>query len=241
MFQMRTMIILLTLTFLVLGGLAPVLAQEIRPTPTTVPIAQETPRPTDTPIPQETPIPGETPQATATAVSPTATVTSPTATPITPVTTPEPGQSESGASLQGSIQGAVYEDTNGDGACGGTGDNPVAGVTIQFVSSDEKTVINLTSGADGTFGLTAAGLSYWSVTVKPSADWVVTSAATQYAPVFENSLNITGLTYCVQKASAARVLLPASGGAVPSSWVMVVGLLGCLLVTVGLGLQVRKQ
>lgn len=201
-----------------------VLGQEPRATPTTVPIAQETPRPTETPIPTATPLPAET------------------AVPPTP--TPEPQQSGSDTQQRGSIQGLVYEDVNGDGACVGTGvvgENPVAGVTIRFVSSDEKTVINLTSGPNGAFGLFAAGQSYWAVSAVPGPDWVVTSAATQYAPVYENSLSISGVNFCLQQASAARVLLPASGGAFSTAMVSVLGMVGVLLIAAGLRLQQRQK
>ncbi|MCA9929671.1 MAG: hypothetical protein KC419_14390, partial [Anaerolineales bacterium] len=49
-----------------------------------------------------------------------------------------------GSEARGSIRGAIYEDVNGDGICvnsGVAGENPVAGVDIEFVSSDEAVVI----------------------------------------------------------------------------------------------------
>ena len=50
---------------------------------------------------------------------------------------------------RGAINGAVYRDINGDGVCVNTGvegEVPVAGVPIEFVSSDEAVVINLETG-----------------------------------------------------------------------------------------------
>ncbi len=192
-----------------------VLAQEIRPTPTMAP-AQETPRPTETPVPP---------------------------TPVPPTATPLPQDNPATTGLRGSIQGTVFEDVDGDGSCVNTdreGENPVEGVAIEFVSSDEQTTINLTSGPDGKFGLFAAGQSYWAVSVKPDAQWIVTSQRTQFAPVYEGSLNIVGINFCLQKASATQVLLPASGAIGFSPILTAMGLLGMLLILTGLGLQLRK-
>ncbi len=67
----------------------------------------------------------------------------------------------------GYITGAVYRDVNGDGACvdsGVQGEDPIKGVTIEFVSSDEATVVTLTTADNGTYGLADAGESYWRCT-----------------------------------------------------------------------------
>lgn len=202
-------------------------AQGPRPTPTTAPF-QETPPPTDTPVPTATSTP------------------TPTAVPIatfTPTPTAEAQQGVGSGQPRGSIRGAVYEDVNKDGKCvntGVAGEQPVAGVTIEFVSSDQRTIINLTSGTDGGFGLVEAGYSYWAVTVKPGPEWIVTSEKTLYAPVYENSLSVTGVNFCLQKASAVRVLLPASGAPYPYTWLTLVGMLGVLLILAGLGLNLRQ-
>ncbi len=209
--KLPKLLILLGIASLFLGSMTPLHAQEPRPTPTMMP-AQETPRPTETPLP--------------------------------PTATPEPEPSSTNQELRGSIRGMVYEDVNGDGACintGVAGENPVVDVTIEFVSSDEQTVINLTSGPDGGFGLFAAGLSYWAVTAKPGSEWVVTSDQTRYAPVYEGSLNIADVNFCVQEANAARVLLPASGGVAVSPWLMGAVLLGLLFIALGISLEVRRK
>lgn len=225
---MLTKNLLFPIALLALLFLVPVsLAQEPRPTPTSAPF-QETPRPTDTPVPVET-------------FTPT-----PTAAPIitiTPTATSEAQQGGGSGQPRGAIRGVVYEDVNGDGKCVNTnvaGEQPVAGVTIEFVSSDQKTIINLTSGPDGGFGLFEAGYSYWAIMARPGSEWVVTSAKTQYAPVYENSLSVTGVNFCVQKASAARVLLPASGSPVAYTWLTLVGLLSTLLIFAGLGLNLYR-
>lgn len=144
---------------------------------------------------------------------------------------------------KGTIQGAVYEDVNGDGRCVGTGvegENPVEGVDIEFVSSDQETIITLYSGPEGIYGLYAAGFSYWGVSARPNADWVVTSEETLYVPVYEDSLAQTGVNFCVQKASQARQrVLPNSGApALPLSSVAFVGI---FLIVLGLGLHFKKQ
>ena len=45
---------------------------------------------------------------------------------------------------RGTIQGVVYQDVNGDGVCvdtGVQGEGPVENVDVEFVSSDEETII----------------------------------------------------------------------------------------------------
>ncbi|MCB8923716.1 MAG: hypothetical protein H6662_19190 [Ardenticatenaceae bacterium] len=194
-------------------GMAPVFAQEPRPTPTMAPIAQDTPtRPTETPVP--------------------------------PTATPELQNHASAAEPRGTIRGMVYEDVDGDGRCINTnisGENPVANIPIEFVSSDEQTVINLSSGPDGGYGLVAAGLSYWAVTARPGSEWVVTSEETQYAPVYEDSLVVTDVNFCVQKASSARVLLPVSGGAGTGVLLFIFLLVGFLLIFVGISFEIRQK
>ena len=148
--------------------------------------------------------------------------------------------------LRGTIQGVVYQDMNGDGRCVGTGiagENPVEGVTIEFVSSDKETVITLYTGPGGIYGLAAAGQSYWAVTAKPSAEWIVTSEATLYAPIFEDSRAQTDINFCVQKTSGnARVvaILPEAGHAASSS-LTIAALTGLTLVLTGLFLNWREK
>jgi hypothetical protein len=103
----------------------------------------------------------------------------------------------------GTVRGAVYLDVNGDGRCvdtGVAGEEPVEGITIQFLSSDEKQEIYLSSGKNGTFGLADAGFSNWKVTAQPNADWVVTSLNPQYAYIHQDNTEALGVNFCVAKA-----------------------------------------
>ncbi|MCA9936802.1 MAG: hypothetical protein H6662_08995 [Ardenticatenaceae bacterium] len=150
----------------------------------------------------------------------------------------EPGQP------RGTIMGVIYEDVDGDGRCvdtGVAGEVPVANIDVEFVSSDEKTVLTMYSSADGAFGLYAAGFSYWKLTAKPTADWVVTSENPIYAPVDAQSPAINGLFFCVQKASQARVYLPTSGDPVGAGVLMATAVSGLGLVFAGITLEIRRR
>lgn len=140
----------------------------------------------------------------------------------------------------GSIQGAVYEDTNGDGRCGPTSldsGGSVAGVDIEFVSSDAQTIVTLYTGQNGVYNLVAAGHSYWGVTAKPSSEWVVTSQKTVYVPIYPDSLVATDVNFCVQKAVNAKVVLPASGD--PANY-QLTGAIFIGLVFIGVGMFLTK-
>lgn len=147
----------------------------------------------------------------------------------------------------GSISGAVYLDVNGDGRCintGVTGEVPVAGVTIEFTSSDEATVVTLTTADNGTYGLAGAGQSYWRVTAKPdAAKYVVTSENPLYAPVFpENGLAQTGFNFCVSQGTNAVIILPESGAAASNmGMVWVTAVFGLALVGVGIALEAKRR
>ena len=145
---------------------------------------------------------------------------------------------------RGTIQGVVYEDVNGDGRCVNTGvegENPVGNVTIEFVSSDEETVLTLQTADNGIYGLYAAGYSYWQVSAKPGTDWVVTSENPLYAPVYEDTLVQTEVNFCVQKATKARVVLPVSGGANQSGLTAVLSIIGLGFMALGGLLEIRRR
>lgn len=180
-----------------------------------------------------------------------------TATPP-PVNTPEP-TSESGDSnsnQSGNVRGHIYIDVNGDGQCmntGVAGEEPAAGIPVEFVSSDEKYVITHASGESGDYELAGAGHSNWRVTVKPDANWVVTSQNPQYGLVSKDNLSST-VNFCVGKgmttavypmidpltASAASetgdYILPEAGAPAATAnttlWAL---LLGLSLIILGLG------
>ncbi len=150
---------------------------------------------------------------------------------------------------RGTIQGVVYEDVDGDGQCVNTGiegEGPVEGVDIEFMSSDEETVVTLYSGPEGIYGLYAAGSSYWRVTAKPNADWVVTSENPLYAPLDDNNRAVTGVNFCVQAVGAnktgtgAAVILPESGGQ-NNSMTMLAAAVGSFFVLAGIVLESRRR
>lgn len=118
--------------------------------------------------------------------------------------------------IRGSIQGMVYRDVNGDGRCvntGVAGEEPIAGIPVEFVSSDEATVITAASGPDGTYGLFAAGQSYWRVTAKPEVGWIVTSENPLYVPVYPDSRSHSGINFCVQEGVGNGIVILPSGAA----------------------------
>jgi hypothetical protein len=143
----------------------------------------------------------------------------------------------------------VYRDVNGDGICvnsGVAGEEPIANIDVEFVSSDEKTVITLYTGPDGRYGLAAAGFSYWGVTAKPGPDWITTSEKTRYVPIYEDTLVATDVNFCIQEARTVTTFLPASGGNFPG-WTGIPSLLtlafvaGLMLMVVGMGLYWRQS
>jgi hypothetical protein len=153
----------------------------------------------------------------------------------------------------GYITGAVYKDVNGDGLCidtGVEGEEPVEGVTIEFVSSDEATVVTLTTADNGTYGLADAGESYWRVSAKPdAAKYVVTSENPLYAPVYpENGLVQTGINFCVSDGTTsagtnAVIILPESGAAAADSNVVlwVTAVFGLALIGAGVVLEIKRR
>ncbi|MCP4357679.1 MAG: hypothetical protein GY796_06650 [Chloroflexi bacterium] len=152
----------------------------------------------------------------------------------------------------GTIRGGVYQDVNGDGQCVNTGiagENPVPGVTIQFVSSDKATVVTLTTGDNGTYGLAAAGQSIWEVTAQPdAAKWVVTSENPRFAYVLpETGLEQTGFDFCVSQGANAVIVLPQSGAAATNSnsndhiFVVAAAVFGLALVGLGVSLEWQRR
>ena len=151
-----------------------------------------------------------------------------------PLETPEQGQDDVD---RGSIRGTVYRDSNNDGNCGGTGEPALAGIPIRFQSGD--TVVYLQSGANGTYGLVAAGLGTWNVTAEPSASQgVVTSAKTVQAVLTEEQQLVLGVDFCIGTADAGPAVLPVSGApARPGLWLD--ALAGLAFVAAGAALHVR--
>lgn len=116
---------------------------------------------------------------------------------------------------RGSIFGSVYLDVNGDGNCinsGVEGEQPVANVNMQFTSSDATTIIPLTTGSDGTFGLVAAGESNWEVMAIPETNMIVTSQNPIYVPVYKDgTLDHNSINFCIA-AAASQIANPVAEG-----------------------------
>lgn len=154
---------------------------------------------------------------------------------------------------RGQVRGFVYEDVNGDGVCvntGVAGEDPVEGVPLEFVSSDEATVISLMTGDDGSYGLVAAGQSIWRVTVKPDlAEWTVTSENPLYAPVLpESGLIQTDINFCVFRGGVATgdavIILPESGASRTANGnpiLLTLLLLGTTFIGAGVVMELRRR
>lgn len=140
---------------------------------------------------------------------------------------------------RGSIRGTVYEDKNRDGKCAGTGDPVLKDIPIKFVSDDGKYTAYLQSGANGTYGLVAAGFGTWTVSAEPPSGYVVTSKSPLKVFLGSNQMLALGTDFCVAKGTAGTVL-PESGAAVAPILVLVAGI-GAGMVLVGAGLEWRKR
>lgn len=148
---------------------------------------------------------------------------------------------------EGTIRGGVYRDVNNDGRCvdtGVVGESGIPGIEVQFVSSDRATVVTLTTGDDGTFGLAAAGQSVWEVTARPNpSQWIVTSENPRYVPVLpESGLVQTGVNFCIGQGSNAVIVLPESGGRLAHSWAVLATAVGGLAIfATGMALEWRRR
>ncbi|MBK9049956.1 MAG: hypothetical protein IPL78_03250 [Chloroflexi bacterium] len=192
------------------------------------PTATNTPRPTPTNEGD-----GPTPTATNTPTSPTT---------VPPTATNVPSTGGSGGQSNGSIRGTVYEDKNNDGKCVDQNEPALPGIVIRFVSNDGATTVFLESGADGSYGLVAAGLGTWQVSAVPPAGYSVSSAATQSAFISAEQPVALGVNFCVRKGAAAAPgpsVLPASGTLVAPS-ILALTLTGFGFILVGLTLQWRQ-
>lgn len=141
-----------------------------------------------------------------------------------------------------SIRGTVREDKDGDGKCA---NGPiVVGVPIEFISNDGKWTHVLYTGSDGTYGLVEVGLGTWTVTAKPSAEWVVTSAKSLKPFVSEPQPVVLNNDFCIRKATAVTsggtTVLPQSGSFMPTG--LAVSLFtGVMFVVTGLVVEGRRR
>jgi hypothetical protein len=170
----------------------------------------------------------------------------PTPTNVPPEGNGSPPTEIEGQTSRGSIRGTVYNDQNADGIC--STEPALAGVPIKFVSSRGDTSVYLQSGANGTYGLVAAGLGTWTVTAEPGAGMIVTSKNPLQAFIDQGSNLVLGVDFCVAKGSASgssgsgtgSVILPTAGAAVAPSLV-VAGLSGIGLILAGAGVEFSRR
>ncbi|MCP5096822.1 MAG: hypothetical protein GY943_14825, partial [Chloroflexi bacterium] len=66
---------------------------------------------------------------------------------------------------------------------------------------------SLQTGANGTYGLVAAGESFWEVLVIPEADMHITSENPQYVPVYHDGiLEHSGINFCISTGANAVIV-----------------------------------
>jgi hypothetical protein len=118
----------------------------------------------------------------------------------------------------------------------------LAGVTIEFVSTDGETVVFLGSGDDGTYGLVAAGLGTWTVTAKAPEGWAVTSQNPREAFLDTDLLLVLGVDFCIVKGTATTgaVVLPESGAAASTALIAAL-ITGSSFLIAGVGLEWRRR
>lgn len=149
----------------------------------------------------------------------------------------------------GSIRGTVYEDLNADGICVNTGEPTVQGIAIKFTAADGTRVINLESGDDGTYGLTAVGLGSWTVSAEPGTEWTVTSNKSIGVFLSVDQRLILGADFCVVRTGSTApatptpppsAVLPESGaGIAPPLLAALVAGMG--LIVTGVGMEWRRR
>ena len=170
----------------------------------------------------------------------------PRPTPTNVPTNGGPPTETGGQEVRGSIRGTVFDDTNADGSC--AGDPILAGVPIKFVSDRGDTIVYLQSGANGTYGLVAAGLGTWTVTAEPPAGMIVTSKNPLQAFLGEDSRLVLGVDFCVAKGTTrppsgtggTGVILPTAGTPV-APFLAVAAFSGASLILAGAGIEWRRR
>ncbi len=150
----------------------------------------------------------------------------------------------SAQTTSGAIRGTVYKDLDADGVCVGTGERVQSGIPVEFVSADGSTLV-LNSGDDGTYGLVAAGLGTWQVTVKPGTGWMVTSEQIRQVTISTTNPEANNVDFCVAQVTASTettgaVVLPASGAFV-SPFFLIVGVTGLVFLAAGAVLLLKSR
>lgn len=148
------------------------------------------------------------------------------------------------AQSSGAIRGTVYNDTNSDGVCVGTGEPVLAGVPIQLVTADGQTTVNLESGSDGTYGMVAAGFGTWNVTALPGEGLGVTSTKTHVVTISSSQPETSGADFCVAQVTTSSggtaTVLPESGTGLSSS-LLAAAAVGLAFMMIGAGLELRRR
>ena len=146
-----------------------------------------------------------------------------------------------GAQAQtGSISGTVYRDINANGVCVNEGEPRVAAnIPMELVSDDVGELVRISTAADGSYAYTTNALGLWRVTVVPGENWRVTSQQTLEVVLTTDSLNATGIDFCIieveQSPGAGEPTLPESGAPVAPALLMA-SAIGFILIAGGAGL-----
>jgi hypothetical protein len=111
---------------------------------------------------------------------------------------------------QGSIEGFVYEDSDGDGLCESGTESGVGGIEIQFENLDNDDVATEVTAGDGSYTLQAASEGSWEVVVNPGSGWAVTSSETIEVLVAEDD-EIADVVFCIQRESSQAPAAQANG------------------------------
>ena len=141
---------------------------------------------------------------------------------------------------RGSIRGTVYHDLNADGSCVNTGEPGLPGVPIKFAIG--PTTVYLESGDDGTYGLVAAGLGVWTVTVEPPTGSYATSINPLEVYLSVEEQLALGVDFCVISSGSVppSTVLPESGATI-APMLLVALATGLGFVATGIGVEVRRR
>lgn len=125
---------------------------------------------------------------------------------------------QAGFHQRGTIRGTVYQDLDGDGACG-SGDTTIAGYGLRFRSGAND--VFLTTGHNGTYGLVAAGQGEWTVTaVPPNSSSRVTSQNPLKVLISSSTTLVrTNVNFCATGGTGTAITTQASAATIntPSS------------------------
>ena len=121
------------------------------------------------------------------------------------------------SSESGSVQGSVFQDTNGDGVC--QDGSPLPGILVVFELPSINSKVSTRSAADGSFNVGAAAQGTWTVSAQSSTGrWVAVSANPIQVNISEDAgLNKEQVNFCMQLASVAESKAAAQATSSPST------------------------